>query len=104
MKKTKIITSILGLLFLTSCGPIEKKRYNLEVLYTNGDTSEISYQGYGNNIFSLNNGDLKETNASGRTLISGVRSFSVLSIEKLPTLKTDKRDVCGCGNLQLIKE
>lgn len=101
MKKLILFLSIA---LFASCGPREKKVYNLEVIYTNGDTSNVSYRGLGNNYFTLENSDLKMV--KGKTLISGVRSYRVISIKKLglqteSELKNEKGCVCT-SDVELI--
>ncbi len=59
-----------------------KKQYDFEIVHTNGDTVEVSFVGVGCNLFSLKNGDLT-TQSFTKTLISGVRSYRVLSIKNL---------------------
>ena len=66
------------------------------MVYTNGDTLESSYMGLGTNLFSLKNGDLT-TNGQTKTLISGVRSFRVLSIKNLGLETQAEADKRGCG-------
>ena len=80
----KKIILLVSLAFLVSCGPHEKKRYTLQVMYMTGETDTLVYKGLDRNIFRLENGDLREViGTSTRTLISGVRQFKVLSIESL---------------------
>lgn len=87
MKKIFLITS-LAFLVTSCCGPHEKKRYNFEIIYTNGDTTNQSYIGVGTNLFSLVNGDLT-TRGKTKTLVSGVRSYRIISINPLG-LQSDK--------------
>ena len=95
----KKILFFLSSILLVSCtfGPYEKKQYDFEIVYTNGDTLETSYQGVGTNLFSLKNGDLT-TNSQTTTLVSGVRSYRVVSIKSLgmQTKKEAEANVCGC--------
>jgi hypothetical protein len=94
MKQILILSSVL---FLASCiGPQEKKQYDFEIIYTNGDTLETSYQGVGTNLFSLKNGDLT-TNGQRTTLVSGVRSYRVVSIKSLGMQTEKEADANGCG-------
>lgn len=82
MKKLFLILLITS--FIISCGPHEKKRYTLEVVYITGEIDTLVFKGLDYNIFRLENCDLKEAHGSyGRTLISGVRQYRVLSIENL---------------------
>ena len=55
MKKI-ILISTISLFSLASCGPsqpMDKKKYDIEIIYTNGDTINSSYIGGGENFFSL---------------------------------------------------
>ncbi len=98
MKKI-ILISTISLFGLASCGPsqpIDKKKYDLEIIYTNGDTLNSSYIGGGDNLFSLKNGDLTTKNFT-KTLVSGVRSFRVLSIEKIGKFSKKELESTSCG-------
>lgn len=87
----KYLIFYLSVVFLISCcGPVDKKQYDFEIITTNGDTIYTSYVGLGDNLFSLKNGDLT-TNNFERTLISGVRSYTV-SIKKLGTVEPKSRE------------
>ena len=99
----KIIIFLLVILGFYSCSPIEKKQYNFEIVYTNGDTATRSYIGFGDNMFSLRNTDLT-THGFKKTLVSGVRSYRITSIQKLGVMtKADKNaGGCGCGGYDLI--
>jgi hypothetical protein len=90
---------IILALFLGSCDneQLDKKNYRLEVTYTNGDINVLTYEGYGDNHFSLKQGDLM---SHGNALTSGVRSFKVLSVIKIVGVK-DETD-CQC-DLKLIQ-
>ena len=100
MKKAFIILSTL---FFIGCGPIDKKQYRLEVTYTNGEQEILTFSGYGNNLFSLEQGDLISAHA---TLVSGVRDFKVLSIINQGKLTDKEREEvgCGCGPVKLINK
>lgn len=100
MKKAFIILSAL---FLFGCGPIEKKQYRLEVTYTNGDQEILTFNGYGDNLFHLEQSDLKSANA---TLVSGVRDYKVLSIINGGKLTDKEREEigCGCGPVKLTSK
>lgn len=91
---------IILALFTISCGSefLDKKNYRLEVTYTNGDVNVLTYEGYGDNIFVLSEGDLKRYPNS--VLTSGVRSFKVLSIIKLDNSKDSTN--CNC-QIKLIQ-
>ena len=49
------------------------------MIYDNGDTVNLSYIGFGDNLFSLKDGDLT-TEGYTKTLQSGVRSYKITSI------------------------
>lgn len=101
MKKILLFLSISVALF-ACCGPQEKKIYNFEVIHTNGDTIKVSYLGFGTNLFSLKNGDLT-THRFEKTLLSGVRSFRVISITNLGLQTEEEMRTQDCCNLVEIK-
>lgn len=89
--------NILFLLFITTllfsccdCGPQPKKQYDFEIITTNGDTINTSFVGFGDNMFSLKSGDLT-TQSFSKTLISGVRSYTV-SIKNLGNFTPKNRE------------
>lgn len=72
----------------------EKKQYRFEVTYTNGEVNILTFEGYGENRFSLDNGDLK---TAGVSYVSGVRSFKFLSIINLGVVPvTSNNGNCSC--------
>lgn len=79
---------LLAISILASCdiqpGPV--KIYEMEVTYFNGQTDTLKLSGYGDNLFSLNEGDLQHlrgVNGNHQILASGIRMFKVFSI-RLP--------------------
>jgi len=79
----KNLLLILMLLTFLACGPSEKKKYTLEVVYTTGETDTLIFKGLNRNTFRLENCDLKQVygGSNTRTLLSGVRQYKVLKIE-----------------------
>lgn len=88
--------------FLASCtfSPQPKKQYDFEIIYSNGDTLETSYVGIGDNYFSLENGDLT-TRRRTVTLVSGVRTFRVLSIKTVGMQTQAEANTCDCDLKQV---
>lgn len=89
----KKVFLILATAFLFACSPSDKKQYRVEVVYSNGEKEILTYQGIGDNYFTLDHGDLKEAFVK-KTLVSGVRSFKILSIIKMGPLKDG--EPCNC--------
>jgi hypothetical protein len=91
---------IILALFLGSCGCTkpEKNQYRLEVNYTNGDMEVITCEGKGERTFLLGEGDLCYR---GGVLVSGVRSFKVLSVIKIFD-ETLRDQGCDC-KISIIK-
>jgi hypothetical protein len=99
----KKITLFISILLIASCiGPREKKRYDFEIVYANGDTIYQSYTGVGDNMFSLKSGDLT-TQGFSKTLVSGIRSYRLIGIQKLglQTKKEVAAQGCRC-ELKLV--
>lgn len=91
----------ISLLALFACSPREKKQYDFEIITTNGDTLETSFIGVGTNLFSLRNGDLT-TNSFTKTLMSGVRSYKVISIKARGIETQAEYNANPSGNLKQI--
>lgn len=101
-KKLLLLTGLLVLnlsiaFLISSCEPPKKKQYNFEVIYDNGDTVNLSYVGFGDNMFSLRNGDLT-TEGYKKTLQSGVRSYKIISIRVIG--KASKKE-CESHNFSM---
>jgi hypothetical protein len=98
--KQFILFVLVALMF--SCGGlIEKKEYRLHVIYSNGQEEILTLEGFGNNYFSLRQGDLK---SNGKVIVSGLRSFKVKSvINKGPLTDEDINSNKGCScNLNVV--
>jgi len=101
-----------AILFLTSCflfltsrfSPPTKKKYTIEITYTNGDIDTLVYRGIGNNRFRLKATDFIQI--PSHTLLSGVRTFNVLSIKEFGSFKEGDKgwtsiNSCGCDGVTL---
>lgn len=94
LKKNEMKKIVLVLLvFLVCCdikqGPI--KVYEMEVTYFNGQKDTLKLSGYGDNLFSINEGDLQHlrgVSGNHQILASGIRMFKVFSI-RLPYDSTE---------------
>lgn len=96
----KKILGLFAIVFLVSCGPQMKKRYTFEVTYTNDKVDTLTYSGIGEHLFVLEHGDIKEVGrGSGnvKSLISGVRAYRVLSIQKLGLQNKKEMQQTGCS-------
>jgi len=105
MKKNRLMFLIVSVI-LSSCVErnSDKKQYDFEIIFTNGDTLNSSYIGSGENFFNLKNGDLT-TDGFRKTLVSGVRSYRVLLITKIGKLskKEMESNYCGCDSRSDLK-
>lgn len=82
MKKILLISSLVLIYSLSACDcgcndPKIKKIYTFNIITTNGDTINTAYSAFGEHLFSLKSGDLTTDNQS-KTLISGVRTYTVV--------------------------
>jgi hypothetical protein len=98
--KQFILFVLVALIF--SCGELkDKKEYRLHVIYSNGQEEILTLEGFGNNYFSLHQGDLK---SNGEVIVSGLRSFKVKSvINKGPLTDEDINSANSClCNLKVV--
>lgn len=93
--KNKIMKKILLLalltLIITSCcdeTTLPKKEYSFKIFYNCKEKIDtFKWVGYGDNLFTLQEGDLRLC-YQHKTLLSGISRFEVISIKKIDTIPT----------------
>lgn len=87
----KILLLALSTFVISSCCDVTsepKKEYSFKIFYNCKEKVDtFKWIGYGDNLFTLDKGDLKLC-YPGRVLLSGISRFEVISIKKIDSVST----------------